>query len=103
MDIVILGAGKIGTGIATNLVKQNYNITVVDLNAEKLQTLQSDFDLATVIGSASSPEILTKAGIKKDTIVLAVTNSDESNLIACQLCKNLFSVNRTICRISNKA
>jgi trk system potassium uptake protein TrkA len=103
MDIVILGAGKIGTGIATNLVKQNYNITVVDLNAEKLQTLQSDFDLATVIGSASSPEILIKAGIKKDTIVLAVTNSDESNLIACQLCKNLFSVNRTICRISNKA
>jgi len=103
MDIVILGAGKIGTGIATNLVKQNYNITVVDLNAEKLQTLQSDFDLATVIGSASSPEILTKARIKKDTIVLAVTNSDESNLIACQLCKNLFSVNRTICRISNKA
>ena len=103
MDIVILGAGKIGTGIATNLVKQNYNITVVDLNAEKLQTLQSDFDLATVIGSASSPEILTKAGIKKGTIVLAVTNSDESNLIACQLCKNLFSVNRTICRISNKA
>ena len=65
--------------------------------------MQSDFDLATVIGSASSPEILTKAGIKKDTIVLAVTNSDESNLIACQLCKNLFSVNRTICRISNKA
>ena len=103
MDIVILGAGKIGTGIATNLVKQNYNITVVDLNAEKLQSLQSDFDLATVIGSASSPEILTKAGIKKDTIVLAVTNSDESNLIACQLCKNLFSVKRTICRISNKA
>ena len=103
MDIVILGAGKIGTGIATNLVKQNYNITVVDLNAEKLQTLQSDFDLATVIGSASSPETLIKAGIKKDTIVLAVTNSDESNLIACQLCKNLFSVNRTICRISNKA
>jgi len=103
MDIVILGAGKIGTGIATNLVKQNYNITVVDLNAEKLQTLQSDFDLATVIGSASSPETLKKAGIKKDTIILAVTNSDESNLIACQLCKNLFSVNRTICRISNKA
>jgi len=103
MDIVILGAGKIGTGIATNLVKQNYNITVVDLNAEKLQSLQSDFDLATVIGSASSPEILKKAGIKKDTIVLAVTNSDESNLIACQLCKNLFSVKRTICRISNKA
>ena len=103
MDIVILGAGKIGTGIATNLVKQNYNITVVDLNAEKLQTLQSDFDLATVLGSASSPETLIKAGIKKDTIVLAVTNSDESNLIACQLCKNLFSVNRTICRISNKA
>ena len=103
MDIVILGAGKIGTGIATNLVKQNYNITVVDLNTEKLQTLQSDFDLATVLGSASSPETLIKAGIKKDTIVLAVTNSDESNLIACQLCKNLFSVNRTICRISNKA
>ena len=48
MDIVILGAGKIGTGIATNLVKQNYNITVVDLNAEKLQTLQSDFDLAKI-------------------------------------------------------
>ena len=103
MDIVILGAGKIGTGIATNLVKQNYNITVVDLNAEKLQTLQSDFDLATVLGSASSPETLVKAGIRKDTIVLAVTNSDESNLIACQLCKNLFSVNRTICRVSNKA
>lgn len=94
MDIVILGAGKIGTGIATNLAKQNYNITVVDFNAEKLQSLQSDFDLATIIGSASSPETLKKAVTKKDTVVLAVTNSDETNLIACQLCKNLFSVKR---------
>ena len=103
MDIVILGAGKIGTGIATNLAKQNYNITVVDFNAEKLQSLQSDFDLATIIGSASSPETLKKAVTKKDTVVLAVTNSDETNLIACQLCKNLFSVKRTICRLSNRA
>lgn len=103
MDIVILGAGKIGSGIAKNLVNQNYNITVVDVDAEKLHSLQSDFDLATVIGSASSPETLSKAGVTKNTVVLAVTHLDEINLIACQLSKNLFSAKRTICRISNKA
>ena len=83
MKILILGAGKVGSSLASTLSRQGYEVSIVDLNKEKLLKLQEDFDLATEIGHASHPITLEKAGANEDTILLAVTNSDEVNIVSC--------------------
>ncbi|MDB4210484.1 Trk system potassium transporter TrkA, partial [Gammaproteobacteria bacterium] len=71
------------------------------VNKDKLLKLQEDSDLATVIGHASHPDTLASAGADNDTILLAVTSSDECNITACQIAKSKFNVKKTICRLSD--
>ena len=101
MKILILGAGRVGSSLAKTLSKESYDVSIVDLNKDRLLKLQEDFDLATIIGYASHPHTLERAGADKDTIVLAVTNSDECNITACQIAKSKFKVKKTICRLSD--
>ena len=101
MKILILGAGRVGSSLASTLSKQQYEVSVVDLNKDKLQRLQEDFDLATEVGHGSYPSTLKKAGADEETILLAVTNSDECNITSCQIAKSKFNVKKTICRLSN--
>ena len=101
MKILILGAGRVGSSLAKTLSKESYDVSIVDLNKDRLLKLQEDCDLATIIGYASHPHILESAGADKDTIVLAVTNSDECNITACQIAKTKFKVKKTICRLSD--
>ena len=101
MKILILGAGRVGSSLASTLSKQQYEVSVIDLSKEKLQRLQEDFDLATEVGHGSYPSTLKKAGADEETILLAVTNSDECNITSCQIAKSKFSVKKTICRLSN--
>ena len=101
MKILILGAGRVGSSLASTLSKQQYEVSIVDLNKEKLQRLQEDFDLATEVGHGSYPSTLKKAGADEETILLAVTNSDECNITSCQIAKSKFNVKKTICRLSN--
>jgi len=103
MKILILGAGKVGSSLASTLSRQGYEVSIVDLNKEKLLKLQEDFDLATEIGHASHPITLEKAGANEDTILLAVTNSDEVNIVSCQIAKYKFNVKKTICRLSDSS
>ena len=98
MKILILGAGRVGSSLASTLSKQQYEVSVVDLNKDKLQRLQEDFDLATEVGHGSYPSTLKKAGADEETILLAVTNSDECNITSCQIAKSKFNVKKTICR-----
>ena len=83
MYIVILGAGEVGSSIATNLVSENNDITIVDINPHKLEKLQARLDIQTVCGGASYPDVLQTAGIQEADMLIAVTNSDEINMIAC--------------------
>lgn len=99
MKIIILGAGQVGCSVAANLASEANDITVVDTDADKLHALQSRLDLRTVIGHASHPEVLRQAGAEDADMILAVTNSDETNMVACQVAYTLFHTPTKIARV----
>ncbi|MGH8704685.1 MAG: Trk system potassium transporter TrkA [Burkholderiales bacterium] len=99
MKIVILGAGQVGASVAENLVSEQNDITVVDLDGQRLRALQDRLDLRTVTGSASHPSVLVEAGIEDADLLVAVTRSDETNLVACRLASQVFNVPRRIARV----
>ena len=99
MRILILGAGRVGSGLAEMLVQERNDITVVDTSAELLSELQERFDLRTVQGTATNLEVLQAAGIEDTDILIAVTTHDEVNLVACQLAHRCFNVPQRIARV----
>mgnify|MGYP000264159862 CR=1 FL=1 len=99
MKIVILGAGQVGSTVAHNLSNENNDITVVDLDEARLQDLQGHLDIRVVHGFASHPKVMIRAGIEDADLVVAVTNSDEVNMIACQVAYTLYNTPTRIARI----
>jgi len=99
VKIVILGAGQVGSTVAENLVSEDNDITVVDLDGGRLKDLQDRYDLRTISGNAAHPSVLQNAGIEDSDMVIAVTQSDETNLVACKLAAELFNVPTRIARI----
>jgi trk system potassium uptake protein len=99
MKIIILGAGQVGGTVAESLVSEQNDITVVDTDPARLRALQDRLDLRTVTGSAAHPSVLTEAGIDDADLLIAVTQSDETNLVACKLAARMFNVPRRIARI----
>ena len=99
MKIIILGAGQVGGSVAESLVSEQNDITVVDVEPMRLRALQDRLDLRTVTGSASHPSVLMEAGIDDADLLIAVTQSDETNLVACKLAARMFNVPRRIARI----
>jgi trk system potassium uptake protein TrkA len=99
MKILILGAGQVGSTVAESLVSESNDITVVDTNIEKLRLLQDRFDLRTLVGNGSHPSVLEQAGIADADIILAVTQSDEVNMVACKLAASLYNTPTKIARI----
>ena len=86
MNILILGAGQVGSSLAELLANDPDNdITLVDLDAAYLQKLQDHLDIRTVVGHASDPNVLEEAGLEMADMLIAVTRSDETNLIACHI------------------
>jgi trk system potassium uptake protein TrkA len=102
VKIIILGAGQVGGNLAASLVAENNDITVVDLDAARLAMLQDRFDLRTVRGHAAHPEVLKQAGAEDADMLVAVTQSDETNLVACRIASTLFNVPTRIARIRSK-
>lgn len=103
MKILILGAGQVGGTLAENLAKEDFDITLVDEDPVRLQELASRLDIQTVEGFASHPEVLERAGADDADILVAVTSSDEVNMIACQTCFTLFRTPTKIARIRSSA
>ena len=99
MKILILGAGQVGSTVAESLVGEANDITIVDTDGEKLRQLQDRLDLRTLIGNAAHPSVLERAGIADTDILLAVTQSDEVNLLACKLAASLYNTPTRIARI----
>ncbi|PCJ32567.1 MAG: Trk system potassium transporter TrkA [Gammaproteobacteria bacterium] len=99
MKILILGAGQVGSSVASTLAREDDDITLVDSNNDLLLKLQDHYDIRTVHGHASHPDVLAKAGAADADLILAVTNSDETNIIACQICHNLYNTPMKIARI----
>lgn len=99
MKILILGAGQVGSTVAESLVSEANDITVVDSDGDKLRQLQDRLDLRTLTGNAAHPSILEQAGIADTDMLLAVTQSDEVNLVACKLAASLYNTPTRIARI----
>ena len=99
MKIIILGAGQVGASVANNLAREDNDITLVDADPRVLQDIQDRLDLRTVVGRASSPEVLQRAGAEDADMIIAVTNSDETNMVACQVAYTLFHTPTKIARV----
>jgi trk system potassium uptake protein TrkA len=99
MKIIILGAGQVGTSVAENLASEANDITVVDTNIDCLRELQDRLDIRTEHGVASHPEVLERAGARDADMVIAVTNSDETNMVACQVAYTVFHTPTKIARV----
>ncbi|QIM61845.1 Trk system potassium transport protein TrkA [Pasteurellaceae bacterium Orientalotternb1] len=101
MKIIILGAGQVGATLAENLANDDNDITIIDDDEARLGKLQDKHDLQVIKGNAASPRSLREAGASDADLLVAVTNSDESNMIACQIAYTLFNIPTKIARIRN--
>ena len=99
MKIIILGAGQVGGSLAASLTTESNDITVVDHNEKALQALQDRLDIRTVAGLASHPTILRQAGADDADMIIAVTDSDETNMVACQVAYTVFHTPTKIARV----
>lgn len=99
MKIIILGAGQVGGTLAENLVDEDNDITIIDTNGDRLRQLQDKFDLRVVHGHASHPRVLLEAGADDADLLVAVTSSDETNMVACQVAYSMFNTPSRIARI----
>ena len=104
MNIIILGAGQVGSTVATELAKEESNeITVIDTNQEILSDLQDRLDLRAICGNGAYPGLLEDAGADDADMLIALTNSDEINMVACQVASSLFHTPTKIARIRSPA
>lgn len=99
MKILILGAGQTGGTLAESLANEDFDITLVDQDGTRLKELKDRLDIQTIQGHASRPDTLLAAGADDADLLIAVTNSDEVNMVACQVCYSLFRTPRKIARI----
>ncbi len=101
MKIIIIGAGEVGFNIAQRLSEENHDVVVIDKDQNKINHLQTVIDVQAIVGSGTSPSILQEAGIKESDIIVAATDSDEANLIACFYAQHLTDYITKIARVRN--
>ncbi|MEM6639026.1 MAG: Trk system potassium transporter TrkA [Pseudomonadota bacterium] len=100
MNIIILGAGQVGSTVASSLAKESSNeVTIIDLDPAVLRDLQDRLDIRTIVGHASHPDVLASAGADDADIIIALTDSDETNMVACQIAYTLYHTPTKIARI----
>ncbi len=99
MKIIILGAGQVGSSLAASLTSESNDITVIDHNEKALAGLQDRLDLRTIAGMASHPTVLREAGADDADMIIAVTDSDETNMVACQVAYTVFNTPTKIARV----
>lgn len=99
MRVIVSGAGRVGYGIAARLAEENAHVTVIDQSARLIQQVTERLDVRGVVGSGSYPEVLAEAGAPEADMLIAVTASDEVNIVSCQIAHSLFSIPTKIARI----
>lgn len=100
MNIIIVGAGKVGTTIADQLSSENHNITIIDLNQKKVEEAEEEFDAMGIVGNGASHQVQVDAGVMDAELLIAVTGSDELNLLCCLIAKKTGKC-QTIARVRN--
>ncbi|MBL8406111.1 MAG: Trk system potassium transporter TrkA [Dechloromonas sp.] len=102
MKVIILGAGQVGASVAEGLVSEENDITIIDTDGARLMQLQDRIDLRAVVGNAALPSTLRDAGADDADMVIALTQSDQTNLVACKLAQNVFNVPTRIARLRSR-
>jgi trk system potassium uptake protein TrkA len=102
MKIIILGAGQVGGSLAETLIAENHDITLVDLDEHRLQYFADRLDIHTLRGHCSYPGVLRQAGADNADMLVAVTDNDEANIVACQVAYTLFNVPVKMARIRSR-
>lgn len=103
MTILVCGAGRVGYNIIQYLSHTNHPLVVIDNNPQVIQKITEELDVRAVLGEASDPEVLEKAGAHDVSIIIATTQIDEVNMVICELAHVLFGVKNKIARIRNRA
>jgi trk system potassium uptake protein TrkA len=101
MRVIIVGAGEVGYQVAKFLTYEGVDVVIIDRDGNKLRKISEELDIATIEAEGSDPSAFKEAGADKADLLLAVTNSDETNMIACLLGKAMFNIKRKIARIRN--
>ncbi len=99
MKVIVCGAGQVGTTIARHLAREHIDVTVIDIDEQQVQQVDQHYDVRGVTGHASYPAVLRKAGAQNADMLIAVTQSDEVNMVACQVAYSLFNVKHRIARL----
>ena len=99
MRAIVCGAGRVGYGIARALAREGNAVTVVDWSPELIERVVTDLDVRGVVGHGSHPDVLEQAGAKTADLMVAVTYSDETNMVACQVAHSLFGTPMRIARV----
>jgi K+ transport systems, NAD-binding component len=99
MRIIVCGAGMVGFAIARQLASEENDVVVIDQTQQLVDRVMDSLDVQGVVGFASHPDVLVEAGASDADMVIAVTHSDEVNMVACQVCHSLFEVPLKIARI----
>jgi trk system potassium uptake protein len=99
MKVVVCGAGQVGSTIARHLATEGMDVTVVDQSPDQARRVDESYDVRGMVGHASHPDVLARAGAADADMLIAVTRSDEVNMVACQVAHSLFKVPRKIARV----
>ena len=102
MNIIICGAGRVGVSIATQLSAQGHSVTIIDQSSEDIQKISASLDVKVILGKATQPSILEKAGATDTDMIIAVTRNDEVNMIICQIAQSIFKITKKIARIRSQ-
>ena len=102
MKIIICGAGRVGFSISRQLSAQGHSITVIDQTGDLIQKINESQDVKGIVGKATYPSVLEKAGAKETDMIIAVTKSDETNMVICQIAYSIFNVPKKIARIRSQ-
>lgn len=103
MKVIVCGAGQVGFNIARYLASENADVTVIDRSQELVQKITDSLDVQGLVGFASHPDVLERAGANDADLVVAVTYADEVNMVACQICHSIFEVPTKIARVRHQS
>ena len=99
MNIVILGSGRVGSALARLMYREGHQVTIIDLQSEAFRRLGTKFRGNRIVGNGIDEDVLKRAGIETADVFVAVTQGDNRNIMAAQIAKHVFKVNKVLARI----
>lgn len=99
MNVIIMGCGRVGAQLATMLDRDGHDVTVIDLDSYSFRRLPPTFRGRAMVGNGMDQDDLRRAGVEEADAFVAVTQGDNRNVMACQIAKHIFGVEKAVCRI----